>query len=220
MIKFRPAKLRFLGVENSEKAQCWKADSVGEQKNMSSKSGSGWRSVRKIIERTGRGWWRWWYLFALHASYRFGWVAGRDDESADTLRSKLTTMYSSSYDISMTYLGDDASCCNRTTSANCHTRHDDSATSDPTVVLDGDGIAHGRSLTSFSLGGIDGKRAALKIHVRSDHTSRANAHAAGVSDGAVGGDEDIVADGDVVAVVTGERGFDDDSLADTAHRRY
>lgn len=119
----------------------------------------------------------------------------------------------------MTYLGDDASRCNRTTPANCHTGHDDSATSDPTVVLNGDGVSHGRSLTSFPLGGVDGQRATLKIHIRSDHTSRANAHAAGVSDGAVGGDEDIVADGDVVAIVTGERGFNYDSLADTAHRR-
>lgn len=118
-----------------------------------------------------------------------------------------------------TYLRDNAPSSNSTAPADRYARHNDRATSDPTVVLDDDGVSHCRSLTSFPLRGIDGQCAALEIHIRSDDTSRADTNVAGVGDGAVGGDENVITEGDVVAVVAGERGFDDDALADTAHRR-
>jgi hypothetical protein len=122
---------------------------------------------------------------------------------------------STSYDLSNAYLCHDRAGTDRSAFSNHPVGVDDGPATDNHLVLDDDGASRQSSLGTLPrrifVGDI-----AEKAHVFANLHAGPDEDVARVFDRAVFANVRVVADVDVVAVVAGERGFDDDARADAA----
>ena len=118
----------------------------------------------------------------------------------------------------MSYLVQQTTCSDSAALANSHTSQNGHICSYPAIFFNHDissqcwAPATGPSLR------VDGVRCADKLDVRTENTSGPDVHCTGIRNAAVGSDENIISNGDVVAVVTVKRRFNGDTLTNRAER--
>lgn len=102
--------------------------------------------------------------------------------------------------------------------AHADTGQDGDIASDPAILLDDNVAAQSLAAAALTTSRVDGIRGAHELDVGAEDASIADGDGAGVGDAAVGADQHVVADVDVVTVVAVERRFDGDVLAHAALR--
>lgn len=112
----------------------------------------------------------------------------------------------------LTYPCDDRACSNRGAFADDAMRHDDRSCADVDFVFDDDGTGSEFRLAAFAL---DRLISAAENNVFADVDTAADGDLGGIFHSAVGANECVVADVDVVAIVARERTDNDDLRANT-----
>lgn len=105
---------------------------------------------------------------------------------------------------------------NGAASANSHTGQDRDVAANPAIFLDDNTSPQSLPLAPVSPARIDGIRRADQLDIGAEDATRTNADRTGVRYPAVGADEHIITNGDIVTVVAVKGSFDHHSLAHTS----
>ena len=114
------------------------------------------------------------------------------------------------------YLVQETPRTNRATFAYPHTRKDRDTGADPAVFLNDNIPAQRRTFAAHPPPRVDGIGGTHELDVRTQDAPRPNRHRTGIRDAAIGPDEDVIPNRDVVPVVAVEGGFDDDAFTAAA----
>lgn len=117
----------------------------------------------------------------------------------------------------VTYPGNDGTGAYRGAFADLKTGQDNHVAADPYILFDGNGFSLLQALAPHPFGRIRVESGGEEADVGSYVGVVANLDGAGVDDGAVAPDEDVLSYGDIVAVVAGEGRLNHDVIPDPAH---
>lgn len=115
------------------------------------------------------------------------------------------------------YPGNDGTGAYRGAFADLETGQDNHVATDPHILFDRDGLSLLEALAPHSLGRVRVESGGEEADVGPNVGVVANLDGAGVDDGAVASDEDVLSYGDVVAIVAGEGRLNHDVVPDPAH---
>ncbi len=97
-----------------------------------------------------------------------------------------------------------------------HPRQNSHIGANPAILLDDNVPPKRRSIAPHPSPRVDRVSCTHQLHIRAEDASRPDCHGTGIRNPAISPNEDIIPNGDVVAVVAVERRFDNDALAAVA----
>ena len=143
-------------------------------------------------------------------------AAEADTEAWQILIAELAYRCRMIQDSQVTYLGDERICPDGSAPSDSRPRKDHHIATDEAVVLDDNRLAILCTSASLSSLVVCCYCAGIDAHIRSNNDIVADPNLAGVDDGAIATNHNVLTDVDVVAVIAHERSLDDHVIANTS----